>query len=219
MTLLTLNDVSKSFGPVTAVDGASFSVDRGQVVGFLGPNGAGKSTTMRIINQLFEPDSGDILFDGEPLSEVAREAKRRIGYLPENNPLYGEMMTSEYLDFIADLRDIQGVDRVRAGRAEGAPGRERGHQPGDHAPAQGPRWGERDDDAHQRGVGPGGVRAHAHSHGAGAGHPDDRGAGDQGDRVHRPGHGVRRAGRTGRALHPRVWGAPGPARDAGRGAA
>jgi ABC-2 type transport system ATP-binding protein len=114
MTLLTLNDVSKSFGPVTAVDGASFSVDRGQVVGFLGPNGAGKSTTMRIINQLFEPDSGDIHFDGEPLAEVAREAKRRIGYLPENNPLYGDMMTSEYLDFIADLRDINGLDRARA---------------------------------------------------------------------------------------------------------
>lgn len=114
MTLLTLNEVSKSFGPVTAVDGASFSVDRGQVVGFLGPNGAGKSTTMRIINQLYEPDLGDILFDGEPLNEVAREAKRRIGYLPENNPLYGEMLTAEYLHFIADLRDIEGVDRVRA---------------------------------------------------------------------------------------------------------
>ncbi len=114
MTLLTLNDVSKSFGPVTAVDGASFSVDRGQVVGFLGPNGAGKSTTMRMINQLFEPDAGDILFDGEPLAEVARDAKRRIGYLPENNPLYGDMLTSEYLNFIADLRDIHGVDRAQA---------------------------------------------------------------------------------------------------------
>ena len=114
MTLLTLNEVSKSFGPVTAVDGASFSVDRGQVVGFLGPNGAGKSTTMRIINQLYEPDAGVILFDGEPLSEVAREAKRRIGYLPENNPLYGDMVTAEYLDFIADLRDINGPERARA---------------------------------------------------------------------------------------------------------
>ncbi len=114
MTLLTLNDVSKHFGPVTAVDGASFSVDRGQVVGFLGPNGAGKSTTMRMINQLFEPDAGDILFDGDPLPEVAREAKRRIGYLPENNPLYGDMMTSEYLDFIADLRDINGPERAQA---------------------------------------------------------------------------------------------------------
>lgn len=97
MTLLTLNEVSKNFGPVKAVDGASFAVDRGQVVGFLGPNGAGKSTTMRMINQLFEPDAGDILFDGEPLAEVAREAKRRIGYLPENNPLYTDMMTAEYL--------------------------------------------------------------------------------------------------------------------------
>jgi ABC-2 type transport system ATP-binding protein len=114
MTLLTLNEVSKSFGPVTAVDQASFSVDRGQVVGFLGPNGAGKSTTMRMITQLFEPDSGDILFDGDPLSEVAREAKRRIGYLPENNPLYGDMLTSEYLDFIADLREIDPDTRAAA---------------------------------------------------------------------------------------------------------
>jgi ABC-2 type transport system ATP-binding protein len=111
MTLLTLNAVSKSFGPVTAVNEASFSVDRGQVVGFLGPNGAGKSTTMRMITQLFEPDAGDIQFDGEPLNEVAREAKRRIGYLPENNPLYGDMLTAEYLDFIADLREIRGPAR------------------------------------------------------------------------------------------------------------
>jgi ABC-2 type transport system ATP-binding protein len=111
MTLLTLNAVSKKFGPVTAVSEASFSVDRGQVVGFLGPNGAGKSTTMRMITQLFEPDAGDILFDGEPLNEVAREAKRRIGYLPENNPLYGDMLTAEYLDFIADLREISGPAR------------------------------------------------------------------------------------------------------------
>lgn len=114
MTLLTLNAVSKSFGPVTAVNEASFSVDRGQVVGFLGPNGAGKSTTMRMITQLFEPDAGDIQFDGEPLNEVAREAKRRIGYLPENNPLYGDMLTVEYLDFIADLREISGPARRSA---------------------------------------------------------------------------------------------------------
>ena len=114
MTLLTLNAVSKSFGPVTAVNEASFSVDRGQVVGFLGPNGAGKSTTMRMITQLFEPDAGDIQFDGEPLNEVAREAKRRIGYLPENNPLYGDMLTAEYLDFIADLREISGPARRSA---------------------------------------------------------------------------------------------------------
>ena len=114
MSLLTLENVSKRFGSVVAVDGASFSVDRGQVVGFLGPNGAGKSTTMRMVNQYFEPDTGEIRFDGQPLNEIARDAKRRIGYLPENNPLYGDMLTAEYLDFIADLRDIDGRERARA---------------------------------------------------------------------------------------------------------
>ena len=114
MSLLTLENVSKSFGPVTAVDGASFSVDKGQVVGFLGPNGAGKSTTMRMINQIFEPDAGEIRFDGELLNDAAITAKRRIGYLPENNPLYGDMLAAEYLDFIASLRGLEGNDRSRA---------------------------------------------------------------------------------------------------------
>jgi ABC-2 type transport system ATP-binding protein len=101
MSLIALQNVSKRFGSVTAVDGVTFSVDRGNVVGFLGPNGAGKTTTMRMINQYFEPDSGEILFDGEPLVDVMRDAKRRIGYLPENNPLYSDMLVSEYLDFVA----------------------------------------------------------------------------------------------------------------------
>jgi ABC-2 type transport system ATP-binding protein len=114
MSLLALENVSKRFGAITAVDGISFSVDRGQVVGFLGPNGAGKSTTMRIINQFFEPDTGEIRLDGEPLIEVSREAKRRIGYLPENNPLYEDMFVSEYLDFIADLRELKGIGRAGA---------------------------------------------------------------------------------------------------------
>ncbi|MBI3982323.1 MAG: ATP-binding cassette domain-containing protein [Gemmatimonadetes bacterium] len=114
MSLLTLQSVAKSFGHVVAVDGLSFDVDRGQVVGFLGPNGAGKSTTMRMITQLFEPDRGEIRLDGVPLSEAGREAKRRIGYLPENNPLYGDMLVSEYLDFIATLRELAGPARARA---------------------------------------------------------------------------------------------------------
>ncbi len=114
MSLLALQNVSKRFGGVTAVDGVTFSVDRGSVVGFLGPNGAGKTTTMRMINQYFEPDSGQILFDGRPLADVARDAKRRIGYLPENNPLYSDMLVSEYLDFIAELRQLAGVGRARA---------------------------------------------------------------------------------------------------------
>src|SRR3989338_2819960 len=114
MSLLSLEAVAKSFGNVVAVDGLSFSVDRGQVVGFLGPNGAGKSTTMRMITQYFEPDRGEIRLDGVPLAEAGREAKRRIGYLPENNPLYGDMLVSEYLAFIATLREMTGPERGRA---------------------------------------------------------------------------------------------------------
>ncbi len=114
MSLLSLERVTKRFDGITAVDGVSFDVDRGQVVGFLGPNGAGKSTTMRMITQIFEPDGGAIRFDGVPLADAGREAKRRIGFLPENNPLYTEMLVSEYLDFIARLRDIGGAERARA---------------------------------------------------------------------------------------------------------
>jgi ABC-2 type transport system ATP-binding protein len=113
MTLLTLDSVTKRYGSVTAVDGVSFSIDRGQVVGFLGPNGAGKSTTMRMITQYHEPDAGTILFDGTPLGEAGREAKRRVGYLPENNPLYTDMLVAEYLDFIGRLRELKGADLAR----------------------------------------------------------------------------------------------------------
>src|SRR5215207_5272343 len=111
MSLLALDRVSKRFGGITAVDQVSFEVDRGQVVGFLGPNGAGKSTTMRMITQFIEPDGGSIRLDGVPLDEAGRTAKRRIGYLPENNPLYTEMLVSEYLDFVGRLRELSGTSR------------------------------------------------------------------------------------------------------------
>jgi ABC-2 type transport system ATP-binding protein len=114
MSLLALQGVFKRFGGITAVDGVSFQVDRGQVVGFLGPNGAGKSTTMRMITQFIEPDAGSIQLDGVPLDDAGREAKRRLGYLPENNPLYPEMLVSEYLDFIGRLREMPPSDRRRA---------------------------------------------------------------------------------------------------------
>src|SRR5262245_60614939 len=107
MSLLTLEGVRKRFGSFTAVDGVSLWVDRGQVVGFLGPNGAGKSTTMRMITQYYEPDAGEIKLDGQRLSDSAREAKRRIGYLPENNHLYGDMLVSEYLAFVGRMRELQ----------------------------------------------------------------------------------------------------------------
>ncbi len=114
MALLKLAGVSKSFDGIQAVDDVSFEVDRGQVVGFLGPNGAGKSTTMRMITQYMEPDQGRILIDDTPIEEVSLDAKRRIGYLPESNPLYTDMLVSDYLDFIAGLRGIDGPARRSA---------------------------------------------------------------------------------------------------------
>jgi ABC-2 type transport system ATP-binding protein len=111
MSLLTLDGVSKQFDTVVAVDHVSFTVDRGEIVGFLGPNGAGKTTTMRMITQYTEPDAGAIRLDGVPVADAPREAKRRIGYLPENNPLYTDMLVSDYLAFIADLRGLSGQDR------------------------------------------------------------------------------------------------------------
>jgi ABC-2 type transport system ATP-binding protein len=114
MPLLTLERVTKRFNGVPAVDDVSFTIDRGQVVGFLGPNGAGKSTTMRMVTQYFEPDAGHISLDGVPLAEAGRDAKRRIGFLAENNPLYVEMLVSEYLDFVARLREPVGTERARA---------------------------------------------------------------------------------------------------------
>ena len=114
MSLLSLQHVSKRFDTLVAVDDVSCDVDRGQVVGFLGPNGAGKSTTMRMITQYFEPDEGTILFDGVPLQVAGREARRRIGFLPENNALYTDMLVSDYLDFIGRLRELAGPERGRA---------------------------------------------------------------------------------------------------------
>ena len=96
------------------MENVSFTVDRGEVVGFLGPNGAGKSTTMRMITQYLEPDHGQVLLDGQPVSDLGALAKQRIGYLPENNPLYGDMLVADYLGFIADLRGLAGTERARA---------------------------------------------------------------------------------------------------------
>src|SRR3989441_4721626 len=114
MPFLSVSDVSKQFGGVIEVAHVSSAVDRGQVVGFLGPNGAGKSTTMRMITQYYEPDTGAITLDGVPLADASRAAKRRIGYLAENNPLYEDMLVHDYLAFIADLRQLEGLPRRQA---------------------------------------------------------------------------------------------------------
>jgi ABC-2 type transport system ATP-binding protein len=115
--LITLENVTKSFGPTVAVDHVSFSVDRGEVVGFLGPNGAGKSTTMRLITNYLEPETGAVRIDGQDTRLDPVAARRRIGYLPENNPLYTEMLVDEYLRFVGDLRGRRASPRSTTGRS------------------------------------------------------------------------------------------------------
>ncbi|MFV1986547.1 MAG: ATP-binding cassette domain-containing protein [Gemmatimonadota bacterium] len=112
MSLVALSDVVKTFGDVRAVDGVSFDIDRGEVVGFLGPNGAGKTTTMRLLTQYLEPDSGSIVIDGRALDAHPAEFRRRIGYLPETNPLYKDMVAGEYISFMGRLRGMS-TDDIR----------------------------------------------------------------------------------------------------------
>src|SRR3990172_8748549 len=102
--MIKINNVSKSFGATLAVDNISLEIGKGQVVGFLGPNGAGKSTTMRMITGYLAADSGEIEVDGADVIEEPALTKSLIGYLPENNPLYEEMIVRDYLHFTADLR-------------------------------------------------------------------------------------------------------------------
>ena len=103
---IELKGVTKRFGSNTAVDDVSFSVPRGEVVGFLGPNGSGKTTTMRLITSYYTPDSGSILVDGVDNQASDVETRRKMGYLPENNPLYGDLTVHEYLEFASDLHGL-----------------------------------------------------------------------------------------------------------------
>jgi len=111
---ITIENLSKSYGPQKAVDQISFEVKTGEILGFLGPNGAGKTTTMKMITRYIEPDGGKIVLDG---GNVKSEAiNRHIGYLPEHNPLYLEMPVMDYLAFCAALQQVpKGTipDRVR----------------------------------------------------------------------------------------------------------
>jgi len=104
--MIEVQNISKSFGPTQAVKNVSFSVNRGEVVGFLGPNGAGKSTTMRILTCYLPADEGTAKLAGFDVATQSLEVRRRIGYLPENNPLYMEMGALESLYYIAALRNI-----------------------------------------------------------------------------------------------------------------
>jgi ABC-2 type transport system ATP-binding protein len=112
--MITVEGVTKRYGDVLAVDGLSFEVARGEVVGFLGPNGAGKSTTMKMITGTLQPDEGAVLFDGASIGDDLTAAKRRVGYLPESNPLYDELLVVEYLEYVAELRNLS-IEDMRSG--------------------------------------------------------------------------------------------------------
>ncbi len=104
--MITLKNVTKYFGRVKAVNDLSFSVDSGEVIGFLGPNGAGKTTTLRMMTGFLAPDKGSISIDGIDIEKDPVAAQKKIGYLPENNPLYKNMQVAEFLDLAARLHQI-----------------------------------------------------------------------------------------------------------------
>jgi gliding motility-associated transport system ATP-binding protein len=116
--MLEVLRLAKHFGPLVAVDDVSFTVGRGEVLGFLGPNGAGKSTTMKMITGFLAPSSGTAIVRGHDILTQTLAAKREIGYLPEGAPAYPDMTPAAFLDFIAHIRGFRGkraraaIDRV-----------------------------------------------------------------------------------------------------------
>src|SRR5215472_6336285 len=115
--MLEIRHLVKHFGPLAAVDDVSFTVPRGEVLGFLGPNGAGKSTTMKMITGFVAPTSGTAIICGHDIAREPIAAKRCIGYLPEGAPAYPDMTPAEFLGFIARIRGFVGRDaQSRIGR-------------------------------------------------------------------------------------------------------
>jgi ABC-2 type transport system ATP-binding protein len=111
--MIQVQNLSKSFEGIVAVDNLSFEVSPGEVLGFLGPNGAGKTTTMRIITGFIKQDSGSVRVYGHDVQSDPLETKKLIGYLPEGAPAWGEMSPANFLDFIADIRGLQGDEKIR----------------------------------------------------------------------------------------------------------
>ncbi len=112
--MIVIKELSKNFGNFTAVDAVSFTVSDGEVVGFLGPNGAGKSSTLRILAGYLSPSSGTAELAGYDVVENSIEVRRRIGYLPENNPLYDDMDVAEYLEWSGNARGLFGPSLTKS---------------------------------------------------------------------------------------------------------
>lgn len=111
--MIEVENVSKLFGNFRAVDGISFSIQTGEIVGLLGPNGAGKTTTMRMISGFLEPDSGTVKIDRLDVLKNPVETKRKIGYMPESAPMYSDMIVADYLKYIAEIENQNPVEKCR----------------------------------------------------------------------------------------------------------
>src|SRR5215210_6514546 len=112
--MIKVENLVKAFGTKRAVNGISFSIERGEVLGFLGPNGAGKSTSMRMITGFIPPTAGTITVGGFDIVENPIPAKRLIGYLPENAPAYNDMTVVGFLTFAAEIRGLSGDSKKKA---------------------------------------------------------------------------------------------------------
>jgi ABC-2 type transport system ATP-binding protein len=112
--LIEVEGLAKHYGPIRAVDGISFEVRRGDILGFLGPNGAGKTTAMRLITGFLEPDAGRVRVAGHDLAHDSLAVRQKIGYLPENAPAYGEMTVHGFLEFIAEARAVERAEAAIA---------------------------------------------------------------------------------------------------------
>ncbi len=112
-SIIAVEGLRKVYGTRPAVDGISFHVRRGEVLGFLGPNGAGKTTTMKILTCFISPTAGTARVNGFDVFESPVEVRRSMGYLPENAPIYGDMTVLEFLDFVADVREIPASERKK----------------------------------------------------------------------------------------------------------
>ena len=111
--MIQVKNVTKKYGSTIAVDDISFDVKDGEIVGFLGPNGAGKSTTMNMITGFIEPTKGQIIINGNDISKRPRKAKKEIGYMPENVPLYYELTAKEFISYMAELKLVKRSERKK----------------------------------------------------------------------------------------------------------
>ena len=109
--MIKVENVTKKYGRFVAVDNISFEIGEGEIIGFLGPNGAGKTTTMSMITGFIEPTEGKIEIDGYDISKKAKKAKREIGYMPENVPLYNDLTVKEFVTYMAELKKVKGKEK------------------------------------------------------------------------------------------------------------